>query len=197
MLATSLYFVKLSRNKKDLNDVTVAPFLVFFSCWQLRKTQKTGAAVTLIRSFLFHDDFSWNKGNMFFTAFQRTCTIDHHRWSHTQKVVNAPWIKYLDLETRFDYYDFFRTNGASSCSMQHSRPTVKNQPQKKILRTLCTARPQFSASDLISVEFFGAGESNAINGLWKLSIAGCCLRRISLKKYEENLSNHLTQMAVL
>ena len=71
------------------------------------------------------------------------------------------------IRSRFDYYDFFRTNGASSCSMQHSRPTVKNQPQKKILRTLCTARPQFSASDLISVEGFGAGVSGSINGLRK------------------------------
>ena len=25
--------LKLSRNKKDLNDVTAAPFLVFFCCW--------------------------------------------------------------------------------------------------------------------------------------------------------------------
>ena len=29
--------LKSSWNKKDLNDVTAAPFLVFFCCWQLRK----------------------------------------------------------------------------------------------------------------------------------------------------------------
>ena len=31
--------LKLSRNKKDLNDITAAPFLVLFCCRQLRKRQ--------------------------------------------------------------------------------------------------------------------------------------------------------------
>ena len=48
------YLLKASRNKKDLNDVTAAPFSVFFCCWQLRK--RHGTAVTSLRSFLFRDD---------------------------------------------------------------------------------------------------------------------------------------------
>ena len=55
----------------------------------------------------------------------------------------------------------------------------------KALHYAAPERPQFLASDLISVEVFGAGESGAINGLWKLSIAGCCLRRISLKNMKK------------
>ena len=57
---TKLYvLLKLSQNKKDLNDVKYAPFLVSFS--QLpaaKKSTENGAAVTSLRSFLFHDDFS-------------------------------------------------------------------------------------------------------------------------------------------
>ena len=54
--------LKSSRNKKDLNDVTAAPFSVSFS--QLpaaKKTPKNGAAVTSLRSFLFRDEFLWFK----------------------------------------------------------------------------------------------------------------------------------------
>ena len=50
--------LKLSRNKKDTNDITAAPFSVSFS--QLpaaKKTTKDGAAVTSLRSFQFRDDF--------------------------------------------------------------------------------------------------------------------------------------------
>ena len=52
--------LKLSQNKKDLNDVTAAPFLVSFS--QLpaaKKDTENGAAATSLRSFLFCDDFSY------------------------------------------------------------------------------------------------------------------------------------------
>ena len=51
--------LKSSRNKKDLNDVTAAPFSVSFS--QLpaaKKKTENGAALTSLRSFLFRDDFS-------------------------------------------------------------------------------------------------------------------------------------------
>ena len=53
-----LYMLKLSRNKKDLNDVTAATFLVSFS--QLpaaRKNIENGAAVTSLRSIFFRDNF--------------------------------------------------------------------------------------------------------------------------------------------
>ena len=48
----------MSRNKKDLNDVTAAPFLVAFSQLKAAKNNKNGTAVTSLRSFLFHDDFT-------------------------------------------------------------------------------------------------------------------------------------------
>jgi hypothetical protein len=54
--------LKLSRNKKDLNDVTAAPFSVSFS--QLpaaKKNTENGAAVMSSRSFLFRDDFMYIK----------------------------------------------------------------------------------------------------------------------------------------
>ena len=41
-----LYMLKLSRNKKDLNDVTAA-----------RKNIENGAAVMSLRSIFFRDDF--------------------------------------------------------------------------------------------------------------------------------------------
>ena len=49
--------LKWSRNKKDLNDVTAATFLVSFSQLPVaKKNTKKGAAVTSLRSFLFCDD---------------------------------------------------------------------------------------------------------------------------------------------
>ena len=48
--------LKLLQNKKDLNDVTAAPFLVSFSQLPAAKKEKT-VAVTSLRSFIFHDDF--------------------------------------------------------------------------------------------------------------------------------------------
>ena len=51
--------LKLSRNKKDLNDVTAAPFSVSFS--QLpaaKKHTKKGAVVTSLGFLLFRDDFN-------------------------------------------------------------------------------------------------------------------------------------------
>ena len=51
--------LKSSRNKKELNDVTAAPFSVsFFQLPAAKKTTENGAAVTSLRSFLFRDDFS-------------------------------------------------------------------------------------------------------------------------------------------
>ena len=51
--------VKSSRNKKELNEVTAAPFLVsFVQLPPAKKTTENGAAVTLLRSFLFHNNFS-------------------------------------------------------------------------------------------------------------------------------------------
>ena len=57
-LYSQAFYLKSSRNKKDLNDVTAAPFLMSFS--QLpaaKKNTKKGAAVTSLRLFLFRDDF--------------------------------------------------------------------------------------------------------------------------------------------
>ena len=54
--------LKSSRNKKDLNNITVAPFLVgFFAAGSWEKNIENGAAVTSLRSFLFHDDFPIEK----------------------------------------------------------------------------------------------------------------------------------------
>ena len=50
--------LKSSQNKKDLNDITAAMFLVSFS--QLpaaKKPTENGAAVMSLRSFLFRDNF--------------------------------------------------------------------------------------------------------------------------------------------
>ena len=59
ILTCVLIWLKSSQNKKDLNDVTAAPFLVSLS--QLptaNKNTDNGAAVTSLGSFLFCDDFS-------------------------------------------------------------------------------------------------------------------------------------------
>ena len=66
--------LKTSRNKKDLNDVTAAPFSVFFCCWQLRKRHRRRAAVMSLRSFLFSDNFSWDScyENRFFPVRNTT-----------------------------------------------------------------------------------------------------------------------------
>ena len=50
--------LKLSRNKKDLNEVTAAPFLVSFSQLPAAKKTEKGAAVMSIRSFLLCEDFN-------------------------------------------------------------------------------------------------------------------------------------------
>ena len=51
--------LKPSWNKKDLSDVTAAPFLVgfFFAAGSWEKDTEKGAAVTSLTSFLFCDDF--------------------------------------------------------------------------------------------------------------------------------------------
>ena len=52
-------FVKSSRNKKGLNDVTAAPFLVgFFAAGSWEKDTKNGAVGMSLRPFLFCDNFS-------------------------------------------------------------------------------------------------------------------------------------------
>ena len=53
--------LKSSRNKKDFNDVTAAPFLVFFAAGSWAKNTENGAAVISLRSFLFHDDFNYQQ----------------------------------------------------------------------------------------------------------------------------------------
>ena len=51
--------VKSSRNKKDLNEVTAAPFLVsFVQLPPAKNPTENKAAVTLLRSFLFRNNFS-------------------------------------------------------------------------------------------------------------------------------------------
>ena len=53
--------LKLSRNKKDLNDVTAAPFLLgFFAAGSFEKDTENGAAVMSLRFFLFRDNFNFN-----------------------------------------------------------------------------------------------------------------------------------------
>ena len=49
---------KSSRNKKDLNNVTAAPFSMSFSHRPAAKNTENGASVTSLRSFLFRDNFS-------------------------------------------------------------------------------------------------------------------------------------------
>ena len=59
-LGTLQYMLKSSRNKKDLIDVTAGPFLVSLSQLSAaKKNTKNRAALTSLRSFLFHDNFSW------------------------------------------------------------------------------------------------------------------------------------------
>ena len=48
----------MSRTKKDLNDITAAPFWVFFAAGSWEKDTENGAAVTSLRSILFRDNFS-------------------------------------------------------------------------------------------------------------------------------------------
>ena len=45
-----MYVLKSSRNKKGLNDITAAPFLVLVA-------EKNGAAAMSLRPILFRDDF--------------------------------------------------------------------------------------------------------------------------------------------
>ena len=54
------FLLKLSRNKKDFINVTAAPFSVFFAAGSWEKDTENRAAVTSLRSFLFHDDFIKN-----------------------------------------------------------------------------------------------------------------------------------------
>ena len=49
--------LKSSRNMKDNNEITGAPYLVFFVDGSSGKDTKNGAAVTSLRSFLYHDNF--------------------------------------------------------------------------------------------------------------------------------------------
>ena len=52
--------LKLSLNKKDLDDVTAVPFSSSFSRLPAaKKHTKNGAAVTSLRSFLFCDNFAY------------------------------------------------------------------------------------------------------------------------------------------
>ena len=53
--------LKSSRNKKDLDDVTAAPFLVSFSQLSAAEKHRNGAAVTSLRSFLFRDNLRHSK----------------------------------------------------------------------------------------------------------------------------------------
>ena len=57
------FLIKSSWNKKDLNDVTAALFSVSFSQLPAAKNTENGAAVTLIKSFLFRDNFSKKANN--------------------------------------------------------------------------------------------------------------------------------------
>ena len=55
-----LSLLKSSHNKKDLDDVTAAPFSVSFSQLPAAKNNtENGAAVMSLRSFLFRDDFRY------------------------------------------------------------------------------------------------------------------------------------------
>ena len=51
--------LKSSQNKKDLNDVTAAPFLVVsYAAGSWEKDTKNGAAVTSLRTFVCSNAFS-------------------------------------------------------------------------------------------------------------------------------------------
>ena len=55
--------LKTSQNKKDLNDVTAAWFLVrFFAAGSWEKDTKNRAAVMSLKSFLLRDDFTLDSG---------------------------------------------------------------------------------------------------------------------------------------
>ena len=63
----------MSRNKKDLNDITAALFSVGFLLLAAEKTKnKNGEAVTSLRSFLFRDDFTYLCGKHLFVVTRAT-----------------------------------------------------------------------------------------------------------------------------
>ena len=90
--------LKLSRNKKNLNDVTAAPFLVSFFQLPAAKRNTDGAAVTSLRSFLFRDKFkNFVKKNkcrqsirkVINFALQKCCIIWHmatHMYIYCEKI---------------------------------------------------------------------------------------------------------------
>ena len=49
--------LKAWQNKNDLNDVTAAPFFVFFVAGSWEKDTKNGAAVTSLRTFVHNNAF--------------------------------------------------------------------------------------------------------------------------------------------
>ena len=61
----NIKLLKSSQNKKDLNDLTTAPFSVFFCCWQLRKRFQKQVSCDVIKVLLiswwlwFHKSFSF------------------------------------------------------------------------------------------------------------------------------------------
>ena len=48
-LRKKVLYLKSSRNKKDLNNVTATPFLVFFCCWQLKKRHQKRCSCDIIK----------------------------------------------------------------------------------------------------------------------------------------------------
>ena len=72
--------IKLSRNKKDLNDDTTAPFFVSFSQLPAVKSTKNEAAVMSLMSFLFFDHLSkhvlTNSQSQFFSDFLKLIRIN-------------------------------------------------------------------------------------------------------------------------
>ena len=76
--------LKAWQNKNDLNDVTAAPFFVFFVAGSWEKDTKNGAAVTSLRSFLFRDDF-----NMFTNIFPNKLRFNYSQGKSLLTIKNC------------------------------------------------------------------------------------------------------------
>ena len=89
--------LKLSRNKKDLNDITAAPFWVSFSQLPAASSTKNWAAVTSLRSFLFCEDFSTKSDPNYYGFLNSTVY-----WANKNCTIREPPVLCIELVTKWD-----------------------------------------------------------------------------------------------
>ena len=86
--------VKSSRNKKELNDITAAPFSVFFCSWQLRKRHRKRGSCDVIKVL---DDFRDIVSNI----------INMEAYKKPPKASRKPQGSYKNFQGRNPYNIFF------------------------------------------------------------------------------------------